>query len=53
VKELGKMRLFDVSLDEPLDGAASDPRARQFSVSNPVKVGGHIKYTVSGVDMEG
>lgn len=30
-----------------------DPRSLQFRVFNPVKVGGHIKYTVSGVDSEG
>lgn len=44
------------------DGASSgldnvfeqeDPRSSQFRVFNPVKVSGHIKYTVSGVDSEG
>jgi hypothetical protein len=41
------------------DGASSgledtfeqeDPRSKQFRVYNPVKVSGHIKYTVAGVD---
>lgn len=30
-----------------------DPRSAQFRVFNPVKVSGHIKYTVSGVDSDG
>ena len=30
-----------------------DPRVSKFSVTNPVKVGGHFKYTVQGVDDEG
>ena len=32
---------------------AEDPKSAQFRVYNPVKVSGHIKYTVSGVDSEG
>ena len=44
------------------DGASSglddvfeqeDPRSAQFRVFNPVKVSGHIKYTVAGVDSDG
>jgi hypothetical protein len=30
-----------------------DPRVQKFTVLNPVKIGGHIKYSVSGVDDEG
>lgn len=30
-----------------------DPRSQQFRVFNPVKFGGHIRYTVSGVDADG
>ena len=34
-----------------------DPRSKQFSVSNPVKMGssttGHIKYTINGIDSDG
>jgi sorting nexin-1/2 len=26
---------------------------KDFSVKNPIKVGGHIRYTVSGVDSDG
>lgn len=30
-----------------------DPRVQKFTVLNPVKIGGNVKYTVSGVDDEG
>jgi hypothetical protein len=30
-----------------------DPRVLKFSVANPVKIGGHVKYSVTGVDDEG
>lgn len=30
-----------------------EPRIRKFTVANPVKVSGHIKYTVTGEDSEG
>jgi hypothetical protein len=30
-----------------------DPRALKFTVSNPVKVSGHIKYSVTGEDSDG
>ena len=32
---------------------ADDPKSAQFRVYNPIKVSGHIKYTVSGVDADG
>lgn len=46
------MKFSDVNLDEPIKEEV-DPRIKLFSVSNPVKSGGHIKYSVSGVDMDG
>lgn len=46
------MKMIDVNLDEPLKEEV-DPRVKLFSVTNPMKAGGHIKYTVSGVDMDG
>ena len=52
MQDLNKMRLIDVNLDEPLKEEI-DPRVKQFSVSNPVKTGGHIKYSVTGVDSDG
>lgn len=30
-----------------------DPRIKKFTVTNPVKVAGHIKYTITGEDSEG
>ena len=38
-------------LDDTLD--VEDPKSQLFRVYNPVKSGGHIKYTVSGVDVDG
>ena len=42
----------DVNLDEPIK-EEEDPKIKQFTVANPVKIGGHIKYQVTGVDSEG
>lgn len=30
-----------------------DPRVQKFTVTEPVKVGNHVKYTVTGIDEEG
>ena len=30
-----------------------DPRVAKFTVSNPVKIQGHVKYSVTGVDDDG
>lgn len=30
-----------------------DPKIKHFTVSNPIKVAGHIKYRVTGIDSEG
>lgn len=46
------MKFNDVNLDEPIKDE-EDPKIKQFSVSNPVKSGGHIKYSVTGIDMDG
>ena len=35
------------------EDGADDPRVLKFSVQNPVKIGGHVKYTVTGMDDEG
>jgi hypothetical protein len=48
--------------DQNLDGVAQtkdeleepeDPRVTKFMVQNPIKISGHVKYTVSGCDDEG
>lgn len=41
----------DVNVEDAYD--EEDPKSKIFAVSNPVKSGGHIKYTVSGVDSDG
>lgn len=35
------------------DDQPEDPRVQKFTVTDPVKVGGHTKYTVTGIDDEG
>jgi len=52
MSDLNKMKLIDVNLEEPIKEEI-DPRIKLFSVSNPIKSGGHIKYTVCGIDIEG
>jgi hypothetical protein len=54
ISDLNKMKLQDGAssgLDDVFE--QEDPRSAQFRVFNPVKVSGHIKYTVSGVDADG
>jgi hypothetical protein len=34
---------------EEMDG----PRVKKFTVTNPIKISGHIKYTITGEDGEG
>lgn len=54
LSEMKKMKVEDVSQLEDASGDLDeDPKLKQFSVKNPVKVSGHIKYTVTGVDSEG
>jgi hypothetical protein len=47
IEDLNSMTIKNVGVEE------EDPRARKFTVSNPVKISGHIKYTVKGEDSEG
>lgn len=47
LKEVAK----EVHVEDMAD--EEDPKSKLFSVSNPVKSGGHIVYTVNGVDGEG
>lgn len=46
------MTLPDENIDEEVK-EFEDPRIKKFTVSNPVKVSGHIKYTVTGEDADG
>lgn len=40
-------------MEDAAEDLEDDPKLKQFSVKNPIKVSGHIKYTVTGVDAEG
>jgi len=58
--ELAKKKLIEEikqfkTEDEATDAneEPEDPRVQKFTVLNPVKIGGHIKYSVTGVDDEG
>jgi hypothetical protein len=50
LEDLSNMK--EVNLEEPVK-EEEDPKIKQFTVLNPVKIGGHIKYQVTGVDSEG
>lgn len=50
LSDLGKMKVEDVS---QLEDLGTDPKLAAFSVTKPVKVAGHIRYTVTGVDSDG
>jgi hypothetical protein len=48
-----KMKVEDVSqLEDAAEDLEDDPKLKQFAVKNPIKIGGHIKYTVTGVDAD-
>lgn len=49
LSDINNMKFNDVNLDEPIKEEI-DPKILQFSVTNPIKSGGHIKYTVTGID---
>ena len=52
--DMKKMKVEDVTQLEDASGDLDeDPKLRQFTVKNPIKVSGHIKYSVTGVDSEG
>ncbi len=54
LSDMKKMKVEDVSQLEDASGDLDeDPKLKQFTVKNPVKITGHIKYTVTGVDSEG
>jgi hypothetical protein len=52
IEDLNSMTIKNVDI-ETVGVEEEDPRARKFTVSNPVKISGHIKYTVKGEDSEG
>lgn len=52
-KLMEEIKQFKVSDDNNSEDEPDDPRVQKFVVTNPVKVGGNVKYTVEGVDDEG
>ena len=51
IEEIKQFRTEDSekeAIEEP-----EDPRVQKFTVLLPVKIGGHVKYSVTGVDDEG
>ena len=43
----------DDSIMEAGEEEPEDPRVQKFTVTNPSKTSGHVKYTVTGIDDEG
>ena len=50
--EISKFKVDD-SLITDIEDEPEDPRVQKFSVQNPVKISGNVKYTVTGIDDEG
>lgn len=53
IAEIKNFKVEDEKLLVEEGEDVEDPRVQKFSVQNPVKIGGHVKYTVTGVDDEG
>jgi hypothetical protein len=45
------MKLQNIDLEDTKQ--EENPRIKKFTVSNPIKVSGHIKYTITGDDDKG
>lgn len=53
IEEIKGFKVEDEKLLVEEGEEVEDPRVQKFTVQNPVKIGGHVKYTVTGVDDEG
>jgi hypothetical protein len=51
LEEIKQFKVEDDAAEEDVE--KEDERVQKFAVVDPVKVGGNVKYTVSGVDDEG
>jgi hypothetical protein len=51
IEEIKQFKTEDPQGDDTEE--VEDPRVQKFTVLNPVKIGGHVKYSVTGVDDEG
>ncbi len=52
INEIKQFKIEDPESDKEFS-EPEDPRVQGFTVLNPVKIGGNVKYTVTGVDDEG
>jgi hypothetical protein len=52
IEEIKNFKVEDSSAVE-VENEPEDPRVQKFTVLNPTKIGGNVKYTVEGVDDEG
>ena len=52
IQELNSMKVGNGAVEEEVKDE-EDPKIKLFTVLNPVKSAGHIKYTVTGVDSDG
>lgn len=52
IDEINSFKIEDPKTDSS-EPEQEDPRVQKFLVQNPVKIGGNVKYTVTGVDDEG
>lgn len=49
-----KFKIEDLSaLEEIVGDRDQDPKVKPFTVKNPVKINGHIRYTITGIDSDG
>lgn len=53
INEIKQFKVDDDILLKDGEAEPEDPRVQQFTVTNPVKVAGHVKYSVTGVDEGG
>ena len=54
IDDLNKMTVMEETAEEGhVNDEIDNPRVKKYTVSNPVKINGHIKYTIAGEDAEG
>ncbi len=53
LKDIEQMKSTEEVDLEETSHHKEDPKIKAFTVSNPIKVAGHIKYKVTGIDSEG
>lgn len=53
IKAFGGSKVDEEAQMEEDTLEAEEPRVAKFTVTNPVKIQGHVKYSVTGVDDDG